>query len=694
MSIRGEEPNLSVADDDQDLSWLAGDALTVRRVFDQMPLLVTALEGDAAQLRVVAMTAQYRQFVGRQDVVGRMLREAFAEFAGQQILEFFERVAVTGVAETAREFRITFDRPDLGDQVEVFVDFTISPFYGPDGSLVGALGNVQDVTERVRERQAAQAQAAEAQARYEQARDVINALQRELLPAGVPVLPGLEVAASYLLADAETAAGGDWFDAVVLPDERVALIVGDVVGHGLAASATMGQLRVLLREQLLASGDLLTALTRVNTAAAWVPGAKAATVCVAVLDPATGTVTYCTAGHPAPLLLPAAGEARFLPISGAGPLGVGGTFTAAVLGTATLDTADTILLYTDGILERPGTTIARSSVELAQVAGDIAAGYGIRDDGLLPTQRICGQTLELLTRRTGRADDITLLAGRRTNPPKSLNLTFSVVGDDQLEVLRTELSDWLAGCGVDAHDDGVVRHAVVELVTNSLEHAYLDRADADATCELTATIGPDGHLHAQVTDRGTWRKPQPSPDRGLGLQLAEAMVDHLRIRHDQHGTTATIDLTLTRPAWLLTTDQLNAGHPARPPGQSEPLLILDQPWAPTPRIRVDGPIDAATTNHVERALREAGAVGTRNLTVDLTGVTHLASAGVAALHRLTAIHHTNDTTLQLYAPIAGPADMILTLVGLNHTTHDPHTTPGNDEAKAAPDHGPDDPVEQ
>src|SRR5262249_30103621 len=153
-----------------------------------------------------------------------------------------------------------------------------------------------------------QARAAEVQRRYEQARDVIDALQRELLPGGVPVLPRLEVAASYLLADVETAAGGDWFDALAFEDGRVALGGGDVVGHGISASATMGQLRVLLRERLSATGDLLTALDALNLAARWIPGARAATVCVAVLDPTTGALSYCTAGHPAPLLLPVDGE--------------------------------------------------------------------------------------------------------------------------------------------------------------------------------------------------------------------------------------------------------------------------------------------------------------------------------------------------------------------------------------------------
>jgi len=107
---------------------------------------------------------------------------------------------------------------------------------------------------------------------------------------------------------------------------------------------------------------------------------------------------------------------------------------------------------------------------------------------------------------------------------------------------------------------------------------------------------------------------------------------------------------------------------------ADPSLVLDQPWAPSARTRVDGPLDINTTGPVEAALRLAGAAGTRNLTVDLTGVSHLGSAGVAALHRLTASHRASGTSLELYAPTGGPAETILTVVNLDHLTSDPHAS--------------------
>src|SRR5262245_23928586 len=202
---------VDVRGDDDDLSRQVGDARLLQRVFDQMPLLVAATLG--AEVRVGAATAMYRAWGGRPGMVGELVSEGFPEIVGQQIFPIFDRVYATGRPEALREFRLQLDRPDTGERVEYFIDFNINPLFGPGQEIIGLIFDVVDVTERVKEQQATQRRAIEAERRYEQARDVIDALQRELLPPGVPVLPGVQIAASYLLADADTAAGGDWFDA-------------------------------------------------------------------------------------------------------------------------------------------------------------------------------------------------------------------------------------------------------------------------------------------------------------------------------------------------------------------------------------------------------------------------------------------------------------------------------------------------
>ena len=198
----------------------------------------------------------------------------------------------------------------------------------------------------------------------------VAALQQALLPPALPALPRAWIAARYLAAGQEQAAGGDWFDAVPLADGTVALMVGDVVGHGIAASAAMGQLRSVLDELLAAEPNLRTVLTRAEVFAAERAALRAATVTLAVLDPADGTLRYTTCGHPPPLIISAGGTSRYLPGTQTGPLGTG---SAPDLATATLQPGELVLLYSDGLIKRPSGTVAEGMAELAKVAADAAA---------------------------------------------------------------------------------------------------------------------------------------------------------------------------------------------------------------------------------------------------------------------------------------------------------------------------------
>jgi anti-anti-sigma factor len=658
--------------DEERLSRTVGTADKVREAFNALPLLAIAFEG--AQLRTTATSKVFRAAVGRSEIIGVPVHEAFAEMAEQRILNLYDEVYATGQPAVQREFRIQV-QSEHGALIEMYLDFVLAPMRAADGTVTGVIGTAADVTGAVQRRRAAEQRAGEAQRRYAEARDVIHALQRELLPRGVPVLPGLRIAASYLLADADTSAGGDWFDALALPDGRVALVVGDVVGHGVAASAAMGQLRVVLRERVAETGELAAAIGAADRMAQRSRGARAATVCVVLLDPGTGALSYCTAGHPPPLVLPADGDPRYLPGSGAGPLGVGSRFPIA---GDQIGPGEMLLLYTDGILERPGLDLSASTVELARVAADVAADRVFRGDSPSPVDRLATQTLELLTRVTGHTDDITLLAAQRIDSPAGF-ASQAPADTAALGELRDRLGGWLDTIGVSEQDAGALQHAITELATNAVQHAYLDSPDQPGFAAdqpgftVTAALTPTGRLHAEVRDSGRWRAPSPSPERGLGLLMASKLVDGLHLSHDDSGTTATLDHELSRTARLLTAADLAAGVSLRPPGPAEPFLILDQPSAPSPRIRVDGPVDAHTAPQMDDAIRSAGAVGTRDLVVDLTGVTHLASAGVAALHQLAALAAANGGRIRLYAPPGSTADIIMTLVDLAHETVDPHT---------------------
>ena len=221
---------------------------------------------------------------------------------------------------------------------------------------------------------------------------LVGMVQDALLPADLPVVPCLDVAGRYLLAP-DSAAGGDWFDAVVRPDGRVALVTGDVVGHGIGASAVMGQLRAVLHEHLITDQPLTAALSALDRYARVQPESRAATVCVAEIDPRTGLVDYCTAGHPPPLVVTATGHTRFLVPTGAGPL-------ATDAGLATrhdrLEPADLLLLYSDGLLHRPGTTATRSTVELSSAVADAATGRPPAGASARAADHVCALTLDQL----------------------------------------------------------------------------------------------------------------------------------------------------------------------------------------------------------------------------------------------------------------------------------------------------------
>jgi serine phosphatase RsbU (regulator of sigma subunit)/anti-sigma regulatory factor (Ser/Thr protein kinase)/anti-anti-sigma regulatory factor len=616
--------------------------------FDQVPFILAVCEGP--ELRVLSLSAATRAVLPGREWAGRPIREVISDLVGQQVTDAYYEVYRTGRPVTGREWRVHLDRPD-GTFHEMYANFTITPWLGAAGERRGVIGVGFDVTEAVRQRQAA----AELQRRYEESRAVIGALQRQLLPPGLPVLSGLQVAASYLLADTDTTAGGDWFDAIAQRDGRVALIAGDVVGHGVAASGVMGQLRAVLRDRLDDGAGIIEALTAADRFAGRSPGAHAATVGMAVVDPGTGEVAYCTAGHPPPLIVTPGGATRYLPGTGGTPLATGGSFP---VGTAHLEVGELLLLYTDGILERPGRTNPDSAAELADVAAHSAAGRALHEPGATVAERVCAQTVELLVRTTGHADDITLLAAQRLPPAADLAIDLPTA-PESLAVARGHIADWLAGFGATEHDTFVLQHALGELMTNAIEHG-----GSGASVAVHATLDPTGQVSATVRDQGAWRPAARQPHRGRGLALAAQLVESLQVEPSAEGTVARLRHTPLRPARLL--DQRNSE--AFRPVSATAFRIVEQPGGDEARVLIEGPVDAETAAETRQELLRRSRGGTVPLTVDLSGVTHLSSAGVSALHQVAGRHAEQRAPLSLRAVAGTPAQVILDLVALPHVT--------------------------
>ncbi|WP_433359772.1 SpoIIE family protein phosphatase [Actinoplanes sp. CA-142083] len=607
---------------------------------DQVPFILVVCEGP--DLRVLSLSAATRAVLPGRAWRGVPIRDVISDLIGQQFVDAYYEVYRTGEPVNGKEWRANLDMPD-GSVHEMFANFTITPWRSPSGEIRGVTAVGFDVTELVRERQAA----ALVRRKYEESLQVITSLQLSLLPAGLPVLPGLQVGASYLLADADTAAGGDWFDAVAQRDGRVALIVGDVVGHGVTASGVMGQLRAVLRDRLDDGAGILEALGAADRFASRSPAAHATTICMVSLDPVSGDLTYCTAGHPAPLVVSPSGETRFLPGTGGAPLATGGSFP---VGTARLAPGELLLLYSDGILERPGRTHPSGSAELATVAASCAAGRAFSDPGLTAAERVCVQTVEMLVRATGHHDDITLLAAQRVPVLTDLDLDLPPE-PTALRGARETIGEWLASAGATSQDTFMIQHALGELMTNSIEHAA-------SLVAVSGWLTPAGEVRFSVRDQGAWRTPTVSPTRGRGLAMAAQLVDGLKVEPSASGTTAWVRHTLTRPARMLDLPVTSA------PAVSSPFLIAEEPGGDETRVRIEGAVDAVTAGSARQELLRRSRGGTVPLLVDLSGVTHLSSAGVSALHHVAAVHLSQSAPITLVASEGSPAQVILDLVGL------------------------------
>jgi anti-sigma regulatory factor (Ser/Thr protein kinase)/anti-anti-sigma regulatory factor len=381
-----------------------------------------------------------------------------------------------------------------------------------------------------------------------------------------------------------------------------------------------------------------------------VRAAHATTVCLVELDPVTGELTYCTAGHPSPLVVAADGSTRFLPATGATPLDTGGAFPVR---RDRLAPGDLLLLYSDGILERP-LAGAGSAVELARVAADAAAGRALHDPRSTAAERVCAQSIELLVRAGGHADDITLLAAQRVDvvPEMVMELPADPAA---LRGARARLGAWLGAAGAAEQDVFVLQHALGELATNAVEHAV-----SETPVEVRAVLTVAGRVEATVTDHGGWRPPTRQAVRGRGLALTAQLVESLRVEPGAHGTVATVQHSLSRPARLL------ASFDDAPTAKADPpdMIISELPGDDEARVRVDGPVDTTSAPRLRRELLRRGRGATVPVTVDLTGVTHLASAGVSALYQMVERHHEQKAELTLIASPGSPARQILDLVGL------------------------------
>ena len=377
------------------------------------------------------------------------------------------------------------------------------------------------------------AQALDRAGRFEMEQTVAETLQRSVLPTSLPRVQGVELAARYLPGSAELDVGGDWFDAVQLPDGKLGLVVGDVVGKGVQAAATMAQLRNATRAFSLERLKPASVLVRLNRLADEMLDTSFATLAYLWLDPVTRICRMSSAGHPPPLVAIPDGRVELLEQVRGLPLGTG-MQARYRQETIELPAGSIVLLYTDGLVERRGQSIDDG---LALLRNEVA--FAPKDP-----DRLLEHILTYVVGSGERGDDIALLAAR-VLPVAPQPLELRVAGRlESMDVVRDALRAWLVGVDVDRSEGEDVVLAAWEACANAIEHAVEPQIDLVA---VTATVD-DGCIRVVVSDSGSWAPPSTRENRGLGLRLIESLMTTVDVDESEEGTTVTLEKAFTGAA--------------------------------------------------------------------------------------------------------------------------------------------------
>jgi PAS domain S-box-containing protein len=381
------------------------------------------------------------------------------------------------------------------DGTEFAVEISLSPLQTEEGILVSSA--IRDITERKR----------------------ADVLERSLVPERLPEVPGVRLAARFLPGGVGVDVGGDWYDVFKIDSERIGLAIGDVAGRGVQAAALMGQLRNALRAYAHEAHPPAVALERLNGLAANLGRPVMATLVYLIFEPGSGLVRLANAGHLPPLVTGPDGSTAYLEGGRSLPLGAGPT-TPYTEAQYELEPGSTLLLYTDGLVERRGVSIDDGLVRLAHAA----SGAGVDD-----LEALCDHVLAAVG--PGGEDDVALLALE----PVSLTLerlTFTMPAEaSALGSLRTALRRWLQECEASEDESYEIVLACNEAFANSVEHAY---GPGESSVEVEAAFS-EGEVSVTVRDFGSWREPRGS-NRGRGLSLIDSLMDSMSLVKSLEGT--------------------------------------------------------------------------------------------------------------------------------------------------------------
>jgi anti-sigma regulatory factor (Ser/Thr protein kinase) len=323
------------------------------------------------------------------------------------------------------------------------------------------------------------------------------------------------VAARYL--PARDGVGGDWYDVIQLPHGLVGVAIGDVVGHGIRAAALMGEVRFALHAYALEGHPPGRTLELVDRYVQTMRQHPMATAAYAVFDSETGSLRIATAGHVPPMIVGPT-RAVVLDLAPGAPLGAF-PYGSCPEHELTLASGEMILMYTDGLVERRGSALARGIENLLAVVrtGDTA-------------EQACRNAMEALIPPEGLEDDAAMLVLHSLPVPAQLRLQLRA-DPNTLADVRQILRRWLRDRGAEGDDVNEITLAVGEACANAIEHAY---SPGPAWFELDATES-GGEVTIAVRDEGRWREAR-GENRGRGLKIIDAAMSDVELTPTSAGT--------------------------------------------------------------------------------------------------------------------------------------------------------------
>jgi anti-sigma regulatory factor (Ser/Thr protein kinase) len=326
--------------------------------------------------------------------------------------------------------------------------------------------------------------------------------------------------------------GGDWYDVVRVGDNRIGIIVGDCVGRGLSAAAVMGQLRSSARALLFTGAEPAKLLEELDAVAKLIPDAFCTTVFMAILDTESGQFCYSCAGHLPAVVAAPKSEPELLADARSVPLAVHRK-DSRPQSTVVLAPGSTLMLYTDGLVERRESSIDDG---IARVSATVADGMHLTVDG------VADAVLREMAPPAGYDDDIAIIVYRQPYTPLKI---VKAAAADQLSDVRHKLAAWLQAAAIPDGMAADIILAVNEAAANGIEHAYRGQKPGKVRVE-GETDGAE--VRMRIIDKGSWKAVPSDPGiRGRGLLLIRAVSDWLEMDCTPSGTTVSMSFRVPEP---------------------------------------------------------------------------------------------------------------------------------------------------